>query len=162
MKKWGENHSPDSIISAKSEKCPPSAPFKAGKFYLLWCPMWVHSGCLTICFSLAVHADVNRNQFWGKIQRVERYEGCLGNNRNWACQLDKVIFPAAFIKNKVRTEFYVGPFVCFITQYGTSTKLIQVYTEVSTNKNRFSVCVFHNHIYKSIFLLSHVSLSIVI
>lgn len=121
-------------------------------------PVVVYGRCLTICSSLAVYTDVNRNQFWGKKWRAEGSEGCLGSSRDWACQLDKVIFPAAVIRNKVSIELYVGPVLYFITRYGTSTKLIQVYTEVSIPMNRFAICRFYNNIYKSIFLLSHMYL----
>jgi len=53
---------------------------------------------------------------------------------------------------------YIGSVVYFIKRYGTSTKLIQVYTEVSITMYRFFICGFYNHIYKSIFSLSHIYL----
>lgn len=40
-------------------------------------------------------------------------------------ELAKVIFPAAFIKNKVSIEFYAGPVLYFVTN------IIQVYTSAS-------------------------------
>lgn len=46
------------------------------------------------------------------------------------------------MKNKAGVGLYVGPVVYFITQHGTNTKLIQVYTEISITKNIFLFVCF--------------------